>query len=325
MDQSNLSSVSNNVFDKCVLISLTVHVIGQGRQGDKGEIVTGANKNLLTINKKLFEECEEYKELCSVGNLLRDRVKDCCLGAKPFEFTDKDGKKKKVGGSIQSLLKSGTYLLSVESITKAEEVIEEWKPKFETAVVRFLDKYEDIVQASMRELGPQANSNDYKSADQVKKDCYVEYSYMSVGIPDNLASSRPDIFQREKAQAVKAWTDAAEEIRMAPRIILRELISHLMDKLKDGPDGKKKVLRTSAITKIKEYIEDFPARDIANDVELRNYVEEIRRVMAGITQQRLKNDEDTRDRVLYRLEEAKQVLDTMIVDAPSRSIAFVED
>ena len=70
MNQSE-ANVSTSVFDKCVILNLTVHVIGQSVQGDKGEIVTSADKRMCKLYKLLFEKCEEYKTLVSMGSKIR--------------------------------------------------------------------------------------------------------------------------------------------------------------------------------------------------------------------------------------------------------------
>lgn len=311
------------LFEKCVFLSLTIHVIGNSAKGDIMEIETGAKKRRLRLNKVLFD-CSEYENLTSYVNKIRTDIKGMCFGGDTMKYVDQKGQTREVGGGLQDLVKSGCYTVPLGMVVKVKDRIDERIPEFNNLVAKLCEVYETRKEESRKELGPQYKESDYHSVSQVKRLCFVNYKFISVGLPEAVRSVKEEIFEEEREKMRATWAEATEEVRLVLRVGLKSLIDHATDRLKSDGDGKKKKFHESMIGKMKEFLADFPGKNITNDDELATLVEQTRQVMAGKTAEKLRKDDSIRERVQERLEEVKQQLDKMIEETPSRALILEE-
>jgi hypothetical protein len=82
---------NKNIFDNAVLLSLTVHVVGNSAKGDLAGVEVDADKEMLRLNKQLLD-CPEYEALRDAAAKIRDMVKRKCFGGESKVFTGPDGR-----------------------------------------------------------------------------------------------------------------------------------------------------------------------------------------------------------------------------------------
>jgi hypothetical protein len=103
---------------------------------------------------------------------------------------------------------------------------------------------------------------------------------------------------------------------------MADMVSHLVDRLSSKEDGKKKIFRDTVMDPINEFIRTFPARNLTDDAELQELVNQTKQLVGGVNPENLRNNEGLRDTVQTGFTEIKSKLDTMIVKMPKRAIRF---
>lgn len=309
-----------NLFDNCVILSLTLHFLGDSAQGDLGEIETSADKSELTLNKKLLN-CKEHKEANTAKNNIANAVKRKCLGGESLTWKDSNGKSFQVGKGLQSVCKRGMYILPNGLIQQVEEILAELVPVFKSKVETLISVYNDRKEEARKRLKAQFDEKDYSTPEQIRRKCYVEWKYLSVGVPESLKQIQ-DLFTRERQKTEQQWYDATQEILSMQRVMMKGLVDHMLDSLKPTPEGKKKKFYDTTVGKLKEFLEDFAPKNITNDQELAVLVNRARGILGGRTADDFRKDEMTRERVLERLGALKVDLDKSVEEAPVRGICL---
>jgi hypothetical protein len=80
-----------NIFDSAVLLSLTVHVVGNNAKGDRAGVEVDADKEHLRLSKQLLD-CQEYEAVRDAAAKIRDMVKRKCFRRESKVFTGMDGR-----------------------------------------------------------------------------------------------------------------------------------------------------------------------------------------------------------------------------------------
>jgi hypothetical protein len=151
----------------------------------------------------------------------------------------------------------------------------------------------------------------------------MTWKFLSVNVPSQLASISVRHFEEAKAQAERDWQAATDEIRTLLRESMRGLVSHMIDQLTPTPDGKRKRFYESTVGKFKEFMEEFPFRNLANDSELHEAVEQAQSLLNGATAEALRKGPSWyRDQVRSGMGELKERLDSMLEEVPERAITL---
>ena len=98
------------------------------------------------------------------------------------------------------------------------------------------------------------------------------------------------------------------------------LVSHLTERLSDGPEGTRKVFRDSAITNLMEFFQRFGDLNVRSNAQLDELVAQAQRVVQGVVPQQLRDSEGLRQHVATQLAGVQSVLDGLLVDRPRRSM-----
>ena len=122
----------------------------------------------------------------------------------------------------------------------------------------------------------------------------------------------------------KAWAELRETIQELLRANMHELVSHLAHVLSASEDGKKRIFRDSALTKVQDFLGVFDARNITDDGALKALVDKARRIVRGVDAEDLRTNEATRDHVQGAFQEMSATLDSMLSSKPIRAFAREE-
>ena len=114
-------------------------------------------------------------------------------------------------------------------------------------------------------------------------------------------------------------------MKAALRNQLKELLDHLVDRLRPSVDGKAMVFRNSMMANFGDFLSVFDAKNISDDKDLAALVEKLRGLSEGVTPENLRSNADFRSDIATRFEEIKAELDQMIVNKPTRSFLQEED
>jgi hypothetical protein len=104
-----------------------------------------------------------------------------------------------------------------------------------------------------------------------------------------------------------------------------ELVKHMRDRLKDGPDGKPLRFKETTVSNLVDFLGTFNFRNVTDDAELKSLVDRARTMLAGVSAGALRTTGDLRAKVQQGMADLAAELDTMIVKTPGRKFRFNED
>jgi hypothetical protein len=300
--QVPLPTSSHGVFDRAVVLSLTIACLGTRRKVPATSVQVDADKDMLHVSKAILES-DELDAIKTLDGEMRTWL----------------GKR-----ALPSPFRRGTFLIPLDLVEQVDGKIVEYQEKRRFLTDAFLAVYDKSVEDAKRRLNGLFDAADYPRADKVRASFCVGVQYLAFGVPEKLEGIRKDLFEREKAKAEAQWKDAADEVRQALRAMLAELVDHMVERLHGNGDGKPKVFRDSLVENLSEYLELFDPRNITDDTQLAQLVERCRHTLDGVDADALRASDAIRTKVRLGMTQVQAVLDTMVVDRPARRI-LLED
>lgn len=303
MSDTQEKSILNNT----VALSITISKLGVRRKVDsrKIELKEGEgeqpDKTAIAVNKELLS-VPSFDAITKLDNEFRNSLYRLALP--------------------NPLFRNGTYLIPVDLIDKIDNMIESYKIERNLKVSFFLDDYDDAVKSAQTRLGGLFNSADYYDKDTVKSSFRVSSQYMEIALPTQLNLFSPEIFKREKERFQQKLVSASEEITAAMRESFKELVDHMVERLKPGEDGKPRIFRDSMVNNLRDFMETFNPRNITNDTELEKIVNQAKTILNGKSAKDLRNITDVKKSVLSGMTEIKKQLSEMVTNAPIRKFKF---
>jgi len=298
------------VLRNATLFSLTRNAWSNYRKADKSKItVTGSAThesggsssdtaaNRVNVTKKLIESAE----LDAVRKYMNDMYGWCLARSMP-----------------STAIRRGIYFVKNDQVLSFEDKLAEAQAQLRDVVVpAFLAKYEDAKEAAKKPaseggLGELYNEDDYPTVDDLRGMFGLKWSWLQLGVPDEL----PDAVRgREVAKLKESFLEAQEEIRFALREGFKDLVSHAIDRLTPGPDGKRKIFCESTFEKFTEFFETFNARNLLEDEELEAVVAQAKEIVAGLSVDDLRNEESRRLLALIKSNQKKAQIAELAGDA----------
>ena len=292
-----------NPFDKTILLNVTVRMLGVTRNVSTDSVQVDADKDLLRVSKRIID-CEEFTAIQGAVTNLKHYLRNRSVPGVQF-------------------IKSGIYPIPLAKVEEIDARVNEFVAQYNGRVVKFLEVYEARANESRDRLKVLGNNADYPPVEKVRQAFGIATEYVTMGPPSSLGSVSKEIYIRETKRIREICTNATEQARDAMRLIVQELVTHSIERLTPGPEGKPKVFKKSMISNMKEFIDGFGDRNITDDAELSTLVEQMRGIMAGKTADSLRTDATMRQDVAEQMLKVKSALDTMVQDKPSRA-AIVE-
>jgi hypothetical protein len=200
---------------------------------------------------------------------------------------------------------STRFVLSseVEKIWKAMEAYRMIRrPKLVAAFMAEYRKLEALDFAPLKEgLGDQFDRKDYKPSDEVEAGFEFTYTVRNVGqiTLDGLPSF---IVDQEVAKEREQRSKAVEDFKIVLRFALKKVIDSLFNAVKPEYDGKRKSIKDANVENVLEFIANFPKQDMADDVETQALIEDLKKVMKGVTPEMLRESDNLKAHIASKLE-----------------------
>jgi hypothetical protein len=223
------------------------------------------------------------------------------------------------------LLRGGMRLMPNAMVLEVDERAQAFIAERQALVAALVEVYSGLKVDAARRLGKHYREEEYPDPRILELLFNVRTNWLSIDIPRALEQLNVDLYAREKARVELEWREAYGEIRDALRASFAGLVGHLADRLGTKEDGKRMVLRDSAIVKVREFIDTFAARNLTGDEELADLAAKARNLIAGVEPDDIRSVDMIRERVRTGMEEIKVELDAMIVPAPRRRFAANTD
>lgn len=276
---------------KAVCLSFTAHSWSISRRGDLDLIETEADKGLLRLGKDLVA-CEEYQAITRLDQNF-------------YSILDwKDGQR-----ALPFQFKRGIYLIPAAMISDIETRLWEYEKERQERVNVFIEAYPAEIGKSADRLKNQFRADDYPPAYEVARRFYIEWQWIALDTPEVLAEMDKNLYQREKAKAASQWEETIEIIKQALRDQMRGFCGEMIDRLTPKENGHLRQIRDSWLEKLQDFLATFEARDIADDVDLRVIIAEMREKMRGLPAEELRSDEQLREAIKKDFELARETLD----------------
>ncbi len=283
-----------------IYLELSLRALGDQRKVPEKDMEVGeADKRLFHLSKRILES-ETLTAIHRFDDKTRALIYDKCH---PF--------------------KRGVYFLPLTLAEQVDQELKERRALRNELVSVFLDEYPNLCQKIATRLSKKYyNVRDYPPVEVVASRFVMAWQPFSFGLPDALATINMTMFEEARQQAAVQVKAAAEHIEALMRAKALELVGHLRDRLKTGPDGKKQRLHESALTNLAEYLAYFDHKNVTRDDELKSVVEELRAKLAHADVEAIKNTDTLRDRLCREMSAISEHLESMVERVPKRQITL---
>ncbi len=294
---------TTEMFKDAVLVNLECRAPGNRRALDDDEFNTesGADKNLLHASKMLVDS-EHLRQIHGLHCATRMWLREHAIPARVF--------------------RRGCYLIKKTLVEQVVEKFQEAKAEQNELTDQFIDSYPALKADAKTRLKDLYDEKDYPSPERLRRAIGMKLSYVEFGVPEDLKKIDPALYREQKKQAEKEWAQAIEEVKLALRESMQGLIGHMVEKLEPAPDGEKKIIHESSLTKLQKFLDTFQDRDITGDAKMVALTKQAKEVLDGIDLKQLRSDAAFRAKSQQQFIAVKKAVDAMVSEQRTRVIEF---
>ena len=301
MPEIEIHNAGLDLAQKAVCIKVRLQRLGNTRKVCTSQVEVDTDKALIRVSKHLIDSAE-LRQITNFDAEVRRYLYNTCL---PFEV--------------------GIHLCPFALLEQVEGQLRKLAEDRQSLVAAFLAAYPALCHEAATRLRTLYNPQDYPPMEHVRGQFGFTWQYVSFGVPEQLREISTRIWEGEREKAAQVMAEAAEEIQQVLRAAMGELVAHMRDRLKDGPEGKPLKFKGSTVAKLVEFLGTFEFRNVTDDGELQGLVEKARTLLAGVTTDDLRTTAGVRARVQQGMAEIAAELDTMIVKKTVRKFRFEAD
>jgi hypothetical protein len=274
--------------------------IGISRMGDKrgvssDEIEVDADKDLVKVRKIIFKS-PSFDKIKRLDSEIRRYVRSVCF---PYE--------------------SGLHLFPQKMVEIVNARLELFSEQRFGYICIFAREFENLKQEFPAKLRKLYNEKDYETGD-IASQFSMWWQILKIEVPPDLDKISSAMASEERKKLQARMQEAYEEARMILRETLLDLVTHLRDSLESDHYGAPKRLATTTVTKLHEFLNQFNLRDITNDTELGELVNQIQALTHGVDAESLRTLDGLRLRVRSELQAAEEKLTEAVIVPPTRRI-----
>jgi hypothetical protein len=301
MSLVEVHSAGPDLAQKTVCVKVRLGRLGNTRKVSSSQVEVDTDKSLIRVSKHLLDS-PELRTIANFDGEVRRFLYDTCL---PFE--------------------AGIHLCPLPLLESMETTLRDFAARRSALVDAFLSSYPSLCQSAAVRLRSLYNPSDYPPAEYVEQQFSLTWQYISFGVPDQLREISTKIWHDEREKAALVMAEAGREIQQVLRTAMAELVLHMSDRLKDGPDGKPLRFKESTVSNLVDFLGTFDFRNVTDDAELKMLVERARGLLSGVSTEDLRTTADVRRRVQSGMADLAAELATMVVKKPGRKFRFDEN
>jgi hypothetical protein len=178
--------------------------------------------------------------------------------------------------------------------------------------------YADIRADARSRLGRLYDPSDYPA--EVRGLFGLDWDFPSVEPPSYLLRVAPEVYEQEQQRIARRFEEAVQLAEQAFLAEFARLVSHLTERLSNGPEGRGKVFRDSAVSNLVEFFQRFRQLNVHSNAQLDELVAQAQRAVQGVGPRELRDSEGLRQQVAAQLAGVQSVLDGLLVDRPRRCL-----
>ena len=292
--------MGQDLAQKTVCVKVRLGRLGNTRKVSNSQVEVDTDKSLLLISKHLLDS-KELRTIANFDGEIRRYLYDTCL---PFE--------------------AGIHLCPLALLEQMEGKRAFAAGRMEL-IEAFLTAYPALCQDAAKRLRSLHNPTDYPPVEYVAQQFTLIWQYISFSVPDQLREISSKIWHDEREKAAEMMAEAGREIQQVLRTAMAELVKHMRDRLKDGPEGKPLRFKETTVSNLVDFLGTFDFRNVTDDAELKALVEKARAMLAGVSADDLRTTSGLRAKVQQEMADMAAELDTMIVKKPGRKFRFNEE
>ena len=280
--ESNTTTNKPSLMEKSVLVSLKLGKLGNSKKIKDGaaglkdvsgrQVEVDADKDSINVSKRLLE-AEELVAISKLDSEIRNFIYNQCLPSFALE---------------------GVYILPNNLIKDTEDRLKAYAELRREAVAKFLFVYNDRVKEAAERLRAVYDPSDYPSAEEAGENFTMEWSYLTLGIPEALKDH--DLYEAEAEKSAARLESMEAGIKRRMRENFSDIVNHMVDKLSGEREGGKiKIFRDSMLDNAKEFIAGFAFKNLAEDNELAELVAEFAEILDEVTADDLRKHSELRE------------------------------
>ncbi len=296
-----VANMGHDLAQRTVCVKVRLGRLGNSRKVSNSQVEVDTDKRLIRVSKHLLDS-KDLRVIANFDGEIRRYLYDTCL---PFE--------------------AGIHLCPFGLLEQLEWKMREFADGRQGLIQSFLIAYPGLSQEAAQRLRSLYNPGDYPPVDHVAQQFTFTWQYISFGVPEQLREISTRIWQDEREKAAQVMAEAGREIQQVLRTAMAELVKHMRDRLKDGPDGKPLRFKETTVSNLVDFLGTFDFRNVTDDAELKALVDKARQTLTGVSADDLRTIADVRVRVQQGMADLAAELDTMIIKKPGRKFRFNEE
>jgi len=290
-----------DAFNRGMCIYVRMGAPGFTAKADPDLVDVGdADKDSITVSKDLLD-CPEYDDIKRIHGRIKKFLKTVTLPV-PHYF-------------------NSFYFIPdprIDEVNKfLDEIIEEHDQEKVPAFMRVYKQAKEEAKTRLKHL---YDEDDYPEPSRLRHAFYIRPKPIEMTVPGRLAEIDPARYRLEQRRLQEEHAKTAMEMRLYLRQSIYAMLRHLQEKLTGNTeDGRAKMIRSSAITHIEEFLAFFEGGgDVTNDTELQHNIQQIKKVMAGLDLDQAKHDDQYRSMMAKSIGGITKAMDKMVVVAPRK-------
>lgn len=214
----------------------------------------------------------------------------------------------------------GLNLINKNLIETAEINLTQAKNTFDAAVRHIAQNYANIIERSRQILTPLGLFSELDYPDDISVKYDFTWRYVMIETPGKHSILTPEIYAREERKFMQMMEDARDQTALALRQELKQLVTHMVERLSPSEDGREKVFRDTLVTNFTEFFNTFRERNLFGDAELQEIVSQAQEVLKGITPFHLRASDVWRHEVHTEMEKLHDIVTASITNRPMRKL-----
>jgi hypothetical protein len=214
---------------------------------------------------------------------------------------------------------AGSRLLPMKNFFTYKQELAAFEQKFKQVVGELIADYPQLVSAAAFQLGALFNRNDYPEIETLASKFNLGYSFMPVPTANDFRINTTDealkeLQEQANAHVNKRMEDAMKEIWDRMHTTLTHLSTKLADSAtprvkKDGTEVHAQVFRDSLVGNAVELCGLLTRLNVTDDPKLEQARLTLEKAIAGVTPDRLREDDIKREEVKAKVDEILKAFD----------------
>jgi hypothetical protein len=215
------------------------------------------------------------------------------------------------------------HLVPKDHIESVDQYLTGVREEYWEKVEQFISFYNEARDEARMILGDLFNEADYPV--NIREKFSLEWRFLALDVPTKASILSPEIYQREKQKFQELMEETKSLAMTALRTELAKLVQDISEKLTATNGGKPKIIRTSMLNGLKEFLDTYGDRNLFDDQALVDLANEARNTIAGVNGTfgfQMKHNAELRQKFAAEMDQIRHRIEESIEDLPRRSIVL---